>query len=96
MLPLLAGLRVGRPLGRPRTREDRVLDDKACSSRAIHAYLRARGIGSVLPELDDQKVHRKRRGSRGGRPVTYDRNAYLCRERQISRDGLSSLLQRSE
>jgi len=29
MLPLLAGLRVGRPLGRPRTRPDGVLADKA-------------------------------------------------------------------
>jgi hypothetical protein len=36
----------------------------------------ARGIRSVIPEPDDQKAHRKRRGSRGGRPVTYDRYAY--------------------
>ena len=79
MLPLLAGLRVGRPLGRPRTRPDRVLADKAYSSRAIRAHLRARGIGSVIPEPDDQKAHRKRRGSRGGRPATYDRNAYCGR-----------------
>ena len=79
ILPLLAGLRVGRPLGRPRTRPDRVLADKAYSSRAIRAHLRARGIGSVIPEPDDQKAHRKRRGSRGGRPVTYDRNAYRGR-----------------
>lgn len=79
MLPLLAGLRVGRPLGRPRTRPDRVLADKAYSSRAIRTHLRARGIGSVIPEPDDQKAHRKRRGSRGGRPVTYDRNAHRGR-----------------
>jgi transposase len=45
LLPLLAGLRVGQPLGRPRTRPDRVLADKAYSSRAIRAHLRARGIG---------------------------------------------------
>ncbi len=56
MLPLLAGLRVGRPLGRPRTRQDRVLADKAYSSRAIRAHLRARGIGSVIPEPDDQNA----------------------------------------
>jgi transposase len=79
MLPLLVGLPVGRPLGRPRTRPDRVLADKAYSSRAIRAHLRARGIGSVIPEPDDQKAHRKRRGSRGGRPVTYDRNGYRGR-----------------
>src|SRR5256712_12480557 len=78
MMPLLAGLHVGRPLGRPRTRPDRVLADKAYSSRAIRAHLRARGIGSVIPE-PDEKAHPKRRGSRGGRPVTYDRNAYRGR-----------------
>ena len=33
----------------------------------------------MIPEPDDQKAHRKRRGSRGGRPVTYDRNAYRGR-----------------
>ncbi len=60
----------------PRTRPDRVLADKAYSSRAIRAHLRTRGIGSVIPEPDDQKTHRKRIGSSGGRPVTYDRTAY--------------------
>lgn len=72
MLPLLAGPRVGRS----RTRPDPVLADKAYSSRAIRAHLRARGIGSMIPEPNDQKAHRKRRGSR---PVTYDRNAYRGR-----------------
>jgi len=76
MLPLLAHLRVQRTIGRPRTRPDRVLADKAYSSRAIRAHLRTRGIGSVIPEPDDQKAHRKRIGSSGGRPVTYDRTAY--------------------
>jgi transposase len=54
-LPLLAHLRVQRTIGRPRTRPDRVLADKAYSSRAIRAHLRTRGIGSVIPEPDDQK-----------------------------------------
>ena len=79
MLPLLAHLRVQRTIGRPRTRPDRVLADKAYSSRAIRAHLRTRGIGSVIPEPDDQKAHRKRIGSSGGRPVTYDRTAYRGR-----------------
>lgn len=79
MLPLLAEIRVSRPCGRPRTRPDRVLADKAYSSRAIRAHLRARGIGAVIPEPDDQKGHRKRRGSAGGRPVTYDETAYKGR-----------------
>lgn len=33
----------------------------------------------MIPEPNDQKAHRKRRGSRGGRPVTDDRNAYRGR-----------------
>jgi hypothetical protein len=48
-------------------------------SRAIRAHLRTRAIGSVIPEPDDQKAHCKRIGSSGGRPVTYDRTAYLGR-----------------
>jgi putative transposase len=79
MLPLLAALRVGRACGRPRTRPDRVLADKAYSSRAIRTHLRSRGITSVIPEPDDQKAHRRRRGSAGGRPVSYDRTAYRGR-----------------
>jgi hypothetical protein len=79
MLPLLAHLRVQRTIGRPRTRPDRVLPDKAYSSRAIRAHLGTRGIGSVIPEPDDQKAHRKRIGSSGGRPVTDDRTAYRGR-----------------
>lgn len=79
MLPLLAQLRVQRRLGRPRTRPEKVLADKAYSSRAIRAHLRKRGITSVIPEPDDQKRNRTRRGPAGGRPVTYDRDAYRGR-----------------
>ena len=79
MLPLLAQLKVRRPRGRPRSRPDAVLADKAYSSRAIRAHLRARGIVAVIPEPDDQKGHRKRRGSKGGRPVGYDAEAYRGR-----------------
>jgi len=46
--------------------------DKAYSSRAIRAHLRGLGIESVIPEPRDQQGHRKRRGSRGRRPVGYD------------------------
>lgn len=70
--PLMAHLRVTRPVGRPRTRPDAVRGDKAHFSRAIRAHLRTRGITAVIPESDDQKGHRRRRGSRGGRPVSYD------------------------
>lgn len=76
-LPVLAAIRVGHHgPGRPRTRPDRVLGDKAYSSRAIRAHLRERGITSVIPEPDDQKGHRTRRGAAGGRPVSYDPITY--------------------
>lgn len=78
-LPLMQHLRVARELGRPRTRPDRVRADKAYSSRAIRAHLRTRGITAVIPEPNDQKGHRLRRGSRGGRPVSYDVNDYRNR-----------------
>ncbi|WP_433608589.1 IS5 family transposase [Prescottella agglutinans] len=71
-LPLMEQLRVARDVGRPRTRPDAVRGDKAYSSRAIRAHLRSRGIQAVIPEPDDQKHHRKRRDSRGGRPVGLD------------------------
>jgi transposase len=79
MLPLLAAVRVSRPRGRPRTRPDRVLADKAYSSRAIRDHLRARGIGAVIPEPSTQIENRRRRGSAGGRPVSYDKTAYKGR-----------------
>ena len=78
-VPLMSQLRVVRPVGRPRTRPDAVRADKAYSSRAIRAHLRGRGIKAVIPEPDDQKGHRKRRGSRGGRPVGLDTADYKNR-----------------
>lgn len=78
-LPLLDQLRVTRPIGRPRTRPDRLRGDKAYSSRAIRTHLRQRGIIAVIPEPADQTGHRKRRGSRGGRPPASDRADYRNR-----------------
>ncbi|GAA1634710.1 hypothetical protein GCM10009806_00020 [Microbacterium flavum] len=78
-LPLMAQLRVGRDRGRPRTRPDAVRGDRAYSSRAIRDHLRSRGIKAVIPEPDDQKGHRKRRGARGGRPVALDTADYKNR-----------------
>jgi hypothetical protein len=53
--------------------------DKAYSSKAIRTYLLGRGIECVIPEKDDQKANRKRKGPAGGRPVTYDKDAYKRR-----------------
>ena len=77
---LLAEIRVPRlGPGRPRTTPDSLLGDKAYSSRATRTRLRARGIQVVIPEPADQQANRKRRGSRGGRPVTFDRELYKNR-----------------
>lgn len=81
MLPdLLDEIRVPRQgPGRPRTTPDKVLGDKAYSSRATRTLLRARGIVAVIPEPRDQRANRTRRGARGGRPVSYDRDTYKGR-----------------
>ncbi|MER8072956.1 transposase [Streptomyces sp. NPDC094034] len=45
----MAQLRVPRPRGRPRTRPDIVLADKAYPSPAIREDLRRRGVRAVIP-----------------------------------------------
>lgn len=86
----MAAIRILRPrgAGRPRTRPDRVLCDKAYSSRSIRSHLRSRGITATIPEPADQRANRHRRGSRGGRPPTFDPEAYKGRntvERAINK-----------
>lgn len=89
---LMEHLCVGRRgSGRPRSRPDRVRADKAYSSRAIRAHLRQRGIVAVIPEPADQAGHRKRRGSRGGRPVSYDKVDY--RGRNVVERGFNDIKQ---
>lgn len=79
-LPLLESVQVARRgPGRPRTRPDKVIADKAYSSRGNRAALRARGITAVIAEPDDQKANRARRGPRGGRPPAFDADAYKGR-----------------
>ncbi|MFI5571923.1 IS5 family transposase [Streptomyces sp. NPDC051740] len=65
--------------GRPRCRPDQVIADKAYSSRGLRAYLRRRGIAYTIPEKADQQRHRLNRGRRGGRPPSFDREAYRRR-----------------
>jgi transposase len=65
--------------GRPRTRPARAMGDKAYSSAANRAYLRRRGIKAVIPIKEDQKAHRRNRGSKGGRPPIFDRETYKDR-----------------
>ncbi len=77
---VLGDIRVPRVgAGRPRTRPDVVLGDKAYSSRGTRTMLRRRGITAVIPEPADQQANRQRRGARGGRPPNFDRETYKQR-----------------
>jgi len=79
-VPLMGRLAIARPGGgRARTRPGRVLGDKACSSTAIRAHLRRRGIKATISQPSDQVRHRQRRGSSGGRPPAFDPVAYRNR-----------------
>jgi transposase len=79
-------VRVARPggRGRPRQRPDHLTGDKAYSSRANRAALRARRIPHTIPERDDQQANRAHRGRRGGRPPAFDRDRYRTRN-QVER-----------
>ena len=74
LVGLVDQVRVVRPggRGRPRMRPAHLTGDKAYSSRANRAALRARRIRHTIPERDDQKANRARKGARGGRPPAVD------------------------
>jgi transposase len=77
---VLDGIRVPRLHGgRPRTRPDRVLADKAYTSRANRGYLRRRGIKATIPSKTDQDANRRKLGSKGGRPPAFDPDLYKQR-----------------
>jgi len=77
---LLADLAVRRHgPGRPRTRPDAVLGDKAYSSRANRELLRGKRVKAVISQPADQIAHRQRRGSAGGRPPSFDAATYKGR-----------------
>ena len=70
--------------GRPRTRVGHLTGDKAYSSRANRAALRARRIRHTISEREDQQADRARKGARGGRPPAFDRERYRHRN-QVQR-----------
>jgi transposase len=77
---VLGRIRIARiASGRPRTRPDRVLADKAYGSRANRTYLRMRGIRCTIPEKADQVRHRTAKGQAGGRPPLFDPEIYQQR-----------------
>lgn len=87
-VPVLDRVRVRGRGGPARTRPEAVAADKAYSSRRNRRYLRRRGIRAAIPEKADQAANRKKLGSAGGRPVSYDATLYKDRntvERCINR-----------
>lgn len=77
---VLAGIRVPRNGGgRARSRPDRVLADKAYTSKANRDHLRSRGIRATIPSKTDQDDHRRKKGSKGGRPPAFDPEIYKQR-----------------
>jgi transposase len=77
---LLADLAVARTRGgRPRTRPDALLGDKAYSSIGNRELLRPKRVKTVIPQPNDQIAHRQQRGSTGGRPPDFDAETYKGR-----------------
>ena len=56
-----------------------MLGDKAYSARGNRAYLRRRGVPATIPVKADQQAHRRKKGSAGGRPPTFDAELYKQR-----------------
>jgi transposase len=85
---VMADLLVIRRHGPDRRRPDRVLADKAYSSRRIRDALRRRRIKATIPEPSSQRDARVRRGCNGGRPPAFDAALYKKRnavERAINK-----------
>lgn len=65
--------------GRSRTRPEHLNGDRAYSSRRDRRYLRRRQISHTIPEPDNQRDNRRRRGRAGGRPTGFDAVRYARR-----------------
>lgn len=69
--------------------EFRLLADKAYSHPSTREALRAKKIPHTIPQRRDQIAQRKARGSRGGRPPSFDPEIY--RERNSVERGFNRL-----
>jgi transposase len=80
LLPLLDQISVPRVgPGRPRSKPEAVLADKAYSHPSTRAALRKRGVRFTSPERADQIARRQAKGSTGGRPPMVDLVEYKNR-----------------
>jgi transposase len=79
LLPVLDAISVHGPAGRPRKRPGLLLADKGYAHDSTRAALRRRGIRHAIPERRDQQERRAAKGSRGGRPPSFDKQAYKQR-----------------
>lgn len=78
--PLLDGLKVARVgPGRPRSRPDAVVADKAYSHPSTRAMMSKRRVRFISPERSDQVARRQAKGSAGGRPPAFDQELYRGR-----------------
>jgi transposase len=86
---VLDAIRVPRlGVGRPRKRPAKLRVDRAYSFNKQRKVLRRRGIILVSPEREDAKASRLAKGAKGGRPPSFDKQAYKGRnvvERCINR-----------
>ncbi len=74
--------------GRPRKRPTKLRLDRAYGFNKQRKILRRRGICCISPEREDAKKFRLAKGSKGGRPPAFDKQAYKGRnvvERCINR-----------
>ena len=79
LLPVLDAIAVHGPAGRPRKRPVLLLADKGYAHDSTRTALRRRRIRHAIPERSDQAARRAAKGSRGGRPPDFDKEAYKQR-----------------
>jgi putative transposase len=90
LVPLLDDWAQQRFGGAPHRRV-RLLADKAYSHASTRRELRRRRMPHTIPERSDQREHRVSRGSKGGRPPSFDPACYA--ERNTIERGFGRLKQ---